>query len=155
MLMRVYYLLGKSKLPVEMRGEITQTVAMLQKLKTKEEVLKAAYSIITSRYNGQHIATLTRLTDLFSSGIQDLWNRSGFLHCTNQNYLLHYLLVKSNKFKETDIKAKWTLYWGFSPHQYLSIKLNDQKFINVDAWSAVYGVKFGDYSHWFHTKTKE
>jgi hypothetical protein len=96
---------------------------------------------------------LTKIGHLFSSGIEDLWNRSGFLHCTNQNYLLALLLVKSRKFTENDIEPKWTLLWGLSPHQYLKVKVGDN-YKNIDAWAARYGIGFGRYAHGFHTGKK-
>jgi hypothetical protein len=149
--MKAYYLFGKPKSAELLKGEIEMVVQDLRKLNTKEEVLEAAYKAITTRYEGKRFHTYIKIFDLFSDGIQDLWNRRGFMHCTNQNYLLHNLLVASGKFKNSDIKAKWTLYFGVSPHQYLQIKTGKNKFINIDAWSAAYGIKYGDYAHGFHT----
>jgi hypothetical protein len=152
--MRAYYLLGKSKLPKEYGNGLDKIVTKLRKLKTREEVLNEAYQIIVKRYYGKRLYTHLKLFSAFSNGIQDLWNRSGFMHCSNQNYLLTFLLIKSGKFKADDIKPKWTLYWGVSPHQYLKVRIDHNKIVNVDTWSANYGIRLGDYAHGLHTRSE-
>jgi hypothetical protein len=152
--MKAHYLFRKSKLPKDLSGDINEIVSDLKKLNTQEEVLKAVYNIVTTRYHGGKIATYTKLFNILSSEAEDLWNRSGFMHCTNQNYLLTLLLIKSGKFKEEDIKPKWTNLYGISPHQYLEIRL-DSRFVDVDAWAATYGIEFGDHAHGLHAGVKE
>lgn len=148
--MKAYYVLGKSALPPHLEGEINKIIIELRKLKTKEQVLQRVYTIITKRYQGRRLHTMLKIFDLFSSSAQDLWNRTGFMHCTNQNFLIALLLIRSGKFKESDIKRKWTLYWGLTPHQYLDIKVQ-KSWIKVDGWSSAYGIGIGDYARWFHT----
>ncbi len=77
-----------------------------------------------------------------------LWNESGFMHCTNINYVLRTLLIKSGHFADDDIQIKWTIVWYISPHQYLRIKTGD-KYVNVDVWGYVYGIKYGEYAYGF------
>ena len=67
----------------------------------------------------------------------------------NLNYLFMIFLVKSG-FDYKDINPKWTLVYYLSPHQYLNIKINKKKPINVDSWGKSYGIKFGDYARGFH-----
>lgn len=147
--MKAYYVLGKSALPPRLDDEINKITTELRDLETKEQVLQRVYSIITTRYRGGRFHTLLKIFDLFSSSAQDLWNRTGFMHCTNQNFLMTLLLVKSGKFQESDIKRRWTLYLGLTPHQYLDIKI-EKGWVKVDAWSSAYGIDIGDYAHWFH-----
>src|SRR5882762_4878861 len=123
--MKAYYLFRKNPLPKELSVEIEGALTELKRYKTKESYLKAAYDIITTRYTGARVKTLSRLFDLFSNDVQSLWNRTGFLHCTNQNYLLVLLLVKGGMFNEEDIKLRWTVIW-FSPHQYLQVLVDDE-----------------------------
>jgi len=66
------------------------------------------------------------------------------------NYLLRVLLIKSGWFTDDDIELKITLIWGVSIHQYVKIKINEDKFINVDIWGANNNIEFGDHAHWFH-----
>ncbi|MFH1191889.1 MAG: hypothetical protein V1655_00235 [bacterium] len=102
---------------------------------------------------GYKFRTYLRWYEHFISDVDWLWEKSGFLHCTNFNYFLRILLVKSGFFQSEDIISTWTLLYGISPHQYLKIKINGQKFIAVDLWGKVYGIKFGDYAHGFHLKS--
>jgi hypothetical protein len=148
--MKAYYLFDKSPLPTDLNDEITNILKDLSKIKNQEEYLEAAYRVITSRYQGGRVKTLFKAWDLFSESVEDLWNRTGFLHCTNQNYLLSLLLVKGGLFNEKAIKPKWGQIWLLSPHQYLQVRTGD-KLINVDAWARSYGIPFGQYAHGFNT----
>ena len=151
--MKAYYLLRKSPLPVDLSKEIQGVLSSLGNNKGNETYLKAAYNVITTRYQGGRIKTFSRLLDLFSTSTQDLWNRMGFLHCTNQNFLLSLLLVRSGRFQEKDIKPKWTLMWFLIPHQYLRINLGS-KVANVDPWAKGYGVPFGQHAKGFNSSIK-
>ena len=125
-------------------------VDKLKKSKNKEDCLKRVYDILSKKYVGDRLKTYTRLFDLIVSDINKLWSKKGFMHCTNINYLMRILLVNSGLFKDEDIKSKWTLIWYFSPHQYLKVRLSQNKFVNVDVWGKVYRIKFGDYAHGFN-----
>ena len=134
------------KLPEDMQGVVKE----LKKSKNLEDCLKKAYDTLSEKYRGYRIKTYTRIYELFSKDVNKLWNKKGFMHCTNINYLMRILLVKSGFFKDKDIEQKWTFIWFFSPHQYLRVKLDKNKFVNVDVWAKPYGIKFGDYAHGFH-----
>jgi hypothetical protein len=153
--MKAYYLFGKQKYPELLDQEMKFMTDYLAKLDSRETVAKEAYRIIITRFEGGKILTVTKLLDLFSNGFQDLWNRSGFMHCTNQNFLLASLLIASGKFSDDNIERRWTPVWGFAPHQYLIAKLDDNKYINLDPWAAKYGVSMGDHVHGWHTGNKQ
>ena len=152
--MKAYYLFGKTPLPSNLSKEIQDVLLALDTIKDKESYLKAAYKVITEKYQGGRIKTVSRLFDLFSNSLQSVWNRTGFLHCTNQNYLLSLLLVKSGRFKEEDIKPKWTLMWMVSPHQYLEVNVGN-KIVTVDPWAKTYGIPFGEPAKGFNTQIKK
>lgn len=149
--MHAYYLFGKTPLPKELNTEIVEALGQLKACHDKETYLRQAYDVITHRYQASRFKTLVRLVDLFSEGVNDIWNRTGFLHCTNQNYLLTLLLVKGGLFSEKDITPKWTRIWLFSPHQYLSVRLSPSRSINVDCWARHYGVPYGTYARGFNS----
>jgi hypothetical protein len=134
-------------LPVEL-GDVLRE---LSKKKTKREVLDASYELLTEKYRGHRIKTLTNLFDLFDVDVAKLWSKHGFLHCTNMNYLLKILLVGSKKFNESDVSFHWTTINYYSPHEYLRVRLDDATVINVDIWGKAYGIQFGDYAHGFHS----
>lgn len=149
--LHAYYLFHKSPLPGHLSESINSAVEELKGVRDSEEYLRKAYDIVTTRYIGGRVKTFSRLTDLLSSSVEDLWNRSGFMHCTNQNYLLSLLLVRGGHFEQSDISPKWTVQWLFMPHQYLKIRLKDGQYINVDCWARHYGIPFGKFATGFNS----
>lgn len=152
--MKAYFLLGKTSPPPQLNHELMEATEKIKNKKTPEAALKKAYELIIDRYDGRRFSTFFRLPSLLSRGANDLWNRRGFMHCTNQNYLLYTMLIHSGHFKETDIQPRWSLYWWISPHQYLKIRLSSKEYLFADPWSAKFGIALGDYSHGFHVKSK-
>ncbi|MFH0923601.1 MAG: hypothetical protein V1825_02605, partial [Candidatus Falkowbacteria bacterium] len=121
-----------------------------------------AYEILIAKYRSQRIKTYTKLFNVFSNDIDKMWSQTGFLHCTNMNYLMRTLLIKSGFFNDSDIALKWTMVWYISPHQYIQVNMGmspnallsrnsqNNKKINIDIWGKSYGIKFGDYARGFH-----
>lgn len=142
-------LFSKTPVPGVLPGEMQKITDELKKSPSKEECLKKAYGILISRYRGHRVETYTKLFDVLKHDIATLWDKSGFLHCTNLNYLLRALLVRSDFFTEDEMRLRWTHIWYVSPHQYVQVKIDD-KWINVDIWAYAYGIKFGDNAHGFH-----
>ncbi|QSH39138.1 hypothetical protein JXR01_02410 [Candidatus Kaiserbacteria bacterium] len=129
------------KLPKTMQSAVEE----LQNSSSQKECLARAYELMTTKYHGNRIKTYALLARVFTRNIFKLWERGGFVHCTNANYVLRILLVKSGFFKNEDIQSKWTLVWYISPHQYLEVTMQNGECINVDVWSAAYGLKLGEY----------
>lgn len=126
-------------------------IKQLKNTKSKELCLKFVYEILSLKYQGDRLKTVLFLPLLFDNDIEKNWQRSGFLHCTNINKILKYLLLESGHFVKTDIERKWTLIWGVSPHEYLKIK-TEEGIKNIDVWAKPYGVSYGDYAHAFNQK---
>ncbi len=141
---------SKKEMPKNIPEAMEKIVKELKKSASKQACLRKAYELLAKKYYGDRLMTYTHLFELFNADPVVLWDKRGYLHCTHINYLLRILLVKSGCFKDEDIKLKWTVIWYLSPHQYLEIRLNDQKTVNVDVWGIKYGIKFGDYAHGFH-----
>lgn len=155
MKLHAYYLFGPSPLPTELCVEIDAEIRQLSKIQNKEQYAKEAYNIITTRYDSDRIHTVLKAFDLFSASLQDLWNRTGFMHCTNQNYLLALLLIKGGHFTEADIKRKWGLIAYCSPHQYLQVRVSTNKWIDIDCWARHYGIGFGGHATGFNTTLRK
>jgi hypothetical protein len=148
--MKAYYLFGKTPLSVGVDKETKQILIELEDVTDREQYLRLAYDRVTRAFDAERGKTFTRIGELFSSGLSDLMNRTGFMHCTNQNFVLANLLVKSGLFTESAIRLKWTAIWYCSPHQYLEIKA-DGKIFAVDCWARHYGIPFGSYAKGFNT----
>lgn len=133
------------KVPTEMQKKINE----IKNSPSKEDCLRFVYDILVAKYHGSRVDTYTKLLNIFTHDIETLWNNSGFLHCSNINYIMRILLLKSGLFEENDIRFKWTLVWYISPHQYVQVRVNNS-WINIDVWANFYGIKFGDYAHGWH-----
>lgn len=140
----------KNQIPDKLPVEMEKIVAELKQTGSQEECLRRAYEIMVRRYRGFRFRTYLRIHEAFETDLEKMWKKTGFLHCHVINFLLRVLLVKSGWFQDADIKFKYSLVWYVSPHQYLQIKVGENKFINVDVWNYHYGKKFGDYARGFH-----
>lgn len=136
----------KTKIPEKIPSGMEEAVAILKKSSSKEECLRRAYGILASKYEGRRVETYLRLWEGLTADPEKLWKRNGFLHCTNMNYLLRVLLVRSGFFTDQDIELKWTLVYYLSPHQYVRVKINERNYVKVDLWGKFFGVAFGDYA---------
>ncbi|MDX9913374.1 MAG: hypothetical protein RBS77_02215 [Candidatus Moranbacteria bacterium] len=140
---------SKTRLPEKLPVEMSEIIGDLKKSTSKEECLKKVYDLLSGKYQGARVQTYLKFPTIFKKDINLIWSQKGFLHCTNINYVARILLVESNFFEEKDITLRWTLIWHISPHQYLKVKVAENKFINMDIWAKNYGIEFGDYAKGF------
>jgi hypothetical protein len=138
------------QIPAKLPADMEAAVNKLKKSRNKKECLEKAYKMLSEKYHGEKLKTYARIYELFITDIGKLWEKSGYLHCTNINYLMRILLVKSGFFKDTDIKLKWTLLGMISPHQHMEVKFGSGEWVKVDIWARKFGIKLGDYAHGMH-----
>ena len=124
---------------------LAEVVADLRRTGGKEACLRAAYGILAAKYHGGRLQTALRFWEIFY-GLDRLWAKRGFMYCTNLNRLLRFLLLSSGLFQPEDIRERWTLLWFVSPHQYLSVRLEDGRWIDVDSWEETFGVRLGKHT---------
>jgi len=141
----------KKLVPACLPEDIEEVALDLGHSDNKEECLRKTYDLLTKKYRGYRVKTYLRIFELFTNDLEKIWKKNGFLHCTNLNYLMRVLLVKSGCFKDGDVRQRWTTVWFLSPHQYLRVKLGENEFVNIDLWSHAYGIPFGKYAHGFNT----
>ena len=146
-------LFSKAEIPNKLPPAMQAVIDDLSKAANKEDCLHRAYDILTNKYRGRRFLTFFNFPKLFDKNLDKIWGRDGYIYCTTLNYLLRVLLIKSEWFKEEDIKLKHSTFWYISIHQYLEIKIDNTKSVNVDPWGKFYGIGLGDYTHGFHTKT--
>ncbi len=135
------------EIPDKLPKEMEEIVKKLKKIRDKEKLVKKVYDIVTKRYYGCH--SFKRFFDLFVTDMEKFWKIKGATHCTNLCYLMKIFLVKSGKFKEEDIKIKYTTTYVLWPHVYLKIKMGKGKTLDVDPWGKANGIKYGDYASTF------
>lgn len=143
-------LFSKEKIPDSIPEEMQKVVDELKNQKNKEECLRKAFDILSKKYKGRRYYTITGFFKLFELDLNKIWKKKSYLHCTTMNYLLRTLLVKSGFFEDKDIKLKLTSIRFISLHQYLNIKINENKSIDADLWAKTHGIELGDYAHGFH-----
>jgi hypothetical protein len=108
------------------------------------EFLEKAYTFVTTKYTGAKYKALTN----FWVAFQDPVNRpAGFMPCTSQNYLIRLMLVKSGRYKDSDVEVK-TVPFHLFIHQYLRVRVG-KRAIEVDPWSAFLGLPLGKKSAFF------
>jgi hypothetical protein len=147
-------LFSKTKLPDEIPACLIPVIGKLSACQNQTQCLNLAYDILSQKFYGRHIKTYSRFWEVWKNNIEKLWNQEGFLHCTNLNFLLRFLLVKSGWFTEENIQLQWTNYLFISPHQYALVKA-DKKIIPVDIWAKFIGIPIGDYAHGFHRQSEK
>ncbi len=127
--------------------DLLRAISEVKHAPSQREALECAFQIIVERYQGYRFHTL-----LFWKAVERdpnvLWTRTGFMHCTQQNFLLRVLLIESGWFADKAIDIHWTLYWYVSPHQYLTIRLLD-RMIAADPWNYRFGTTLGRHAFGF------
>jgi hypothetical protein len=147
MLAHIFY---KFPLPQRLPQNMQKEVKKLSKLKTKKECINAIYLLILKKYRGARI--YGGLNFYFNNNIQKMWLDKDNQHCTNLNYIVRILLVKSGHFKEQDIILGYS-FIAFSPHQYLKLKIGKGN-LSLDPWGWTKGWKLGQYAHGFKRRPK-
>ena len=140
-------------IPSHLPTEIQIVCNDLRAEKNQEAALQKAYELLSLRFGSSKWLTYVLLWRIFDRNLHRIWQRTEFLHCTHMNWLLKILLVRSGWFAEDDITERWTILSGFSPHQYVRVRLKDGRSIAVDVWGRTYGVPLGKYAHGFKATT--
>lgn len=139
-------------LPKEIPSALTKHIEEFSKSsKEDEEFIKKCFFLVASFQKGHRVNLLLKFHRLFWKDLAQLFHFRGYFHCTTSNYLLRAILAKSGRIPEKNIRQVSTSTWGIFPHQYLQVKMKNQKYLNLDPWAYRFGIEFGDHSHGFHT----
>ena len=139
------------KISTDLPKGMQKVVAKIKRCRSRRQCVRIAYDAVTNRFRGYKFWTYIYFWLVFVHDPKLLWKRKGKkVICTNLNWLVRVLLVNSGRFKNKDIKSKWTMIACSSLHQYLRIR-DGKSYINVDPWGRIYGVSFGNYAHGFNS----
>ncbi len=142
----------KARLPGKLPKVLQEEVNKLKG--SKEAILKKSYELVTKRFYGGEGRTILEFSKLFWKDPEKEWERGGFAQCNTQNYFLRMFLIKSGKFKESDIKIIHSMF-RLSIHQILAIKLN-KGWVYADPWGNYKGIPLGrKVDSWLFTRYKE
>ncbi len=137
--------------PITNQG-LLDAIEQVRKTGSVEEAMQTGLNILSKKYISKHFSTLLLIWLAFEGDPNKLWQRSGFLHCTQQNFLFRILMVKSGKIRDEDITFGHSFVWYISPHQYLKVRLSD-RMVAVDTWNYQLGAKIGEYATGFGVKS--
>lgn len=134
---------SKDRLPENIPIGLNEKINEIAKnSKSSYEFLQKAYDFLGTKYHAERLNTFLKFYGLFDN-LDEVWNKNGFLHCTQMNYLMRIFLVRGGFFKDEDIKIKHTLA-NFIIHQYLMVRA-DGKWIDADAGEKVRGMEIGNH----------
>jgi len=138
---------GAAGLPEVLPDSLASAIQTLtHQVKTKEEFLALTYNYIGAKYRSERFNTVFKFSYLFLP-LEKVWEMSGYMPCTQTNFLLSIFLVKSGFFKEEEIK-KSHVPVNFVPHQYLIVRLDD-KWVSVDVGEKQRGMPIGKHLKYF------
>lgn len=99
------------------------------KAKSKQKTLQNISKFVTINYTGtEEKHKLALYHRLFISNVNEILKQKQFLGCHLQNLVTRDLLLATNQFKNTDIERHYQITTFLSIHQYLIIKIDNQKF---------------------------
>jgi hypothetical protein len=142
----------KEKIPSIAHPDLLKAIDQIKSCASIEEAMKTALQLLSSKYKSKRFETYIFFYKWFEKDPNKLWQRSGFLHCTQQNYLFRVLMVKSGWLKDFQIDIGYSLVAYVSPHQYLKVYLKECP-IAVDPWNFGMGVPLGKYAAGFGSKS--
>ena len=131
----------KSKLPDRIPQSMADKINELKrKSKSSSDFLRLAHEFLGNKYHTERLNTIFKFYYVFLD-IDKVWEKSGFIHCTQSANMMRVFLAKSGLFREEDIKIKHT-FASFTIHQYLQVKIDD-KWIDVDVGEKNVGIPLG------------
>ena len=132
----------KRKISTEIQKKLDN---LSKKNKTKKELLKAVISYQMTNNKSSMRMLFLGFTDHFIADFDKLW-KTPFLHCHQQTHVLRELLLKTKRFKESDIKLRLTSCY-IEIHQYLDINVsetNKKEIIKADPFAISLGYEIGE-----------
>lgn len=100
------------------------------KERNKEKTIKNVFNWLIKNYKGKEERHKVSLfaPKVFMHNIEKIIKRKQFLHCHVQNRVLMTLLINTGQFCEKDFEKKLEITNFGVIHQYLIIKINNEKF---------------------------
>jgi hypothetical protein len=117
--------LGFKKYPAprDLPDEVRLAIAELEKRSfDQRSYLQAAYDFVRSRWHSERFKTITELPLAFRTDLKEIWQKSGYAHCTSINFILYALLANSKFFTPGDIRLRHTIF-NLMIHQYLRVRV--------------------------------
>ncbi len=149
---QVPHFLKKEPIPEITDKSLQKEIELVKAARTKNEAIEQAMDSVTKKFKSGRFLTYALFWKTWETNPNKLWRRDGFMHCTQENFLVRVILVKSGWVKDEEISYGYGMVWYISPHQYLKIDLDGNKKTALDPWNYYYGAKIGTYASGFGFK---
>jgi len=110
--------------------------------KNSIDFLTLSFIYLGKRYKTRRVSILFHLPSLFK-GLDSVWQRAGYIPCTQGSYVMRIFLVRSGFFVDSDVRVKYTVL-NFLIHQYLEVRIGKEWF-DVDVGEFQRGIKLGSH----------
>lgn len=141
----------KESIPNITDPDLLEEIQNIKRQPTAYQAIQYAMELLSHKYQSLRFKSFSRFWRIHEKDPNKLWKRTGFLHCTQQNYLLRVLLVKGNKIQDENIKLGYSLVWNVSPHQFLIVKYKGEN-LALDPWNYDRGAHIDAYAAGFGMK---
>jgi hypothetical protein len=84
---------------------------------------------------------------MFRCNLEQIWQNTGYAHCTTINLITFILLAKSRYFQEKDIKIRYS-FFNLVQHQYLKVNV-DGNWIDLDPSASYAHLPIRQHARWF------
>lgn len=142
-------LFTKVPIPDILPDELEVKIAELKEGAAPAVFLRRAFDWIVGRWGGSRSGLFTAFGRLFDTRLSTILKTEGYMHCTTMNYLLRVMAVKSGLFEDREIEQVLTHSWYIAPHQYLRVRLDGGKTIDLDPWNYQFGIDYGSHGRGF------
>ncbi|MDD5032371.1 MAG: hypothetical protein PHR36_05045 [Patescibacteria group bacterium] len=138
---------GSDPMPEKIPADMEKVIEELKnKANSPREFLELAFDYLGTKYHSERLATILKFNYLFKK-LDEILALSGYIPCTQSNFLMRIFLVRSGLFDDGDIKKKH-VFVNFVPHQYLQVRI-DNNWIDVDVGEKQRGMELGKHLKYF------
>ncbi len=149
----VDFFLQNPEIPPTTHPQLKAAINKLKHMSSEKKAIEAAFELLAKKYKSGRFRTYLYFWRAFETDPNRLWDRQGFLHCHQQNFLLRLLLVKSGWIRAESLRPGYSLVWYVSPHQFLVYQKGKHRRLALDPWNYHHGTKIGEYATGFGKKS--
>lgn len=130
-------------LPKSLEGKIAE---LKDSAGSPREFLNLSYDYLGTKNWSERFNTFLKFGLLFKD-LDYIWNKDGYIPCTQSTYLMRIFLLKSGYFAEHDVRRRY-VFVNFIIHQYLEVR-HDEKWFSVDVGEKKNGLPLGKHLKYF------
>ena len=111
------------KVPEQIPENMAVEIDRLKTLaRNKEDYFKLCFDYLGSKYYSDRIDTIYKFSVVFEN-TEKIWATTGYVPCTQSNWIMKIFLVKSGFFKNEEVRTHH-IFFNFFLHQYEEVFLD-------------------------------